>query len=401
MQTDEKLEKFRIMLEKASMVSVDKQRSKNYFEVAGFPHYENVASSILAFFFDTNEEHGLKDLWLKSLLECYRKKFPNETIESICSLGYYETVENGITREEATQEMNRLDIVIPTNNDFVIAIENKLFATVNNPFDDYSEWINKQYNQYSDKLEILLSIVPASDDKTLRGTDKSGNTYNFINITYKELFSAVRNFVGDYIANANEKWMIYMNEFMKNIDSMQEGNMILNKEWQRFLEENNSLIGEYNTKIQRDNKAKVELVKHLANILQERFDNEAVSLSTRAYIYGTQSFAPHISLVVDITKEDGTIIALESYFKKAGSMLEDYQHLGVFYVAIWVRGKNQREKEMDSIEDVLKQKQIPYTRRTNRDWGECLDIKQFDYSKEINDKEVENYIFEIWKAIAE
>ena len=66
--------KLKNLLEKASLISDEPRRQKNYFEVAGFPHYENVASSILAFFFDTNEEHGLRDLWIRSLMECYQLK---------------------------------------------------------------------------------------------------------------------------------------------------------------------------------------------------------------------------------------------------------------------------------------------------------------------------------------
>ena len=48
--------------------------SENYFSVSGYPHYENVASNILQFFFDSRAGHGMKDLWLSALLECYKEK---------------------------------------------------------------------------------------------------------------------------------------------------------------------------------------------------------------------------------------------------------------------------------------------------------------------------------------
>ncbi len=66
-------EKLSVALKKATDIEI-KTRVKTFFDVSGFPHYENVISNILAFFFDVNEEHGLKDLWLKSLFECYNIK---------------------------------------------------------------------------------------------------------------------------------------------------------------------------------------------------------------------------------------------------------------------------------------------------------------------------------------
>src|SRR6266487_3765765 len=45
-----------------------KRRKKTLLEISRFPHSEIACSNILAFFFDPNEEHGLGDLLLKSLL---------------------------------------------------------------------------------------------------------------------------------------------------------------------------------------------------------------------------------------------------------------------------------------------------------------------------------------------
>jgi len=36
-----------------------------YLEICGQPHYENVCSNILSFFFDTKRNHKFKDLVLK------------------------------------------------------------------------------------------------------------------------------------------------------------------------------------------------------------------------------------------------------------------------------------------------------------------------------------------------
>ena len=43
-------------------------KSQSIFNIAGYPHYENVASNILAFYFNPDNEHGLGNLLLHSLL---------------------------------------------------------------------------------------------------------------------------------------------------------------------------------------------------------------------------------------------------------------------------------------------------------------------------------------------
>lgn len=383
------------MLNEAQSIRIDPVHSKNYFEVAGYPHYENVASSILAFFFDTNEEHGLKDLWLQSLMECYRAS-------SSCDLhdiSEYETVETGVIREDLTSDNKRIDIVIPTNNGVVIAIENKIYADVYNPFAEYNSWLNKAYEQYSDKIEIVLSLRPVSDVSVVSGTDMNGDEYHFVNITYKTLLDAVKGNVGRYMSGANEKWLIYMNEFIRNIESLQEDRMNINREWQLFLEKNTELIGDFNRRIKSDQKAKSDLVDKLSKALQERFNSENTEVSTKAYTYGTQSFASNISLVVDIAKSDNVTIALEPFFVKAGAHLDDDHHIGVFYISFWIRQKASRNSELNWLKDVLDSAGITYAECESSSWGDYLEVKQFDFRDEVDVHELEDYIFDIWKII--
>ena len=74
-----------------------------FFDVAGSPHYENVVSNILKFFFSPIEEHGFGDLWLKALLNSY-KTITNEEL-SIDNLYSIETIE----REVYTENKKRID----------------------------------------------------------------------------------------------------------------------------------------------------------------------------------------------------------------------------------------------------------------------------------------------------
>ena len=121
-----------------------------FFNVAGYPHYENVVSNILQFFFSPKGEHGFEDLWLKALLNSFQKNANKKIdVESLYVAG-------DIEREVYTENKKRIDILIPLNK-FVIVIENKIYSGVNNPFEEYHNEIVKRY---PDKkiIEILLSI---------------------------------------------------------------------------------------------------------------------------------------------------------------------------------------------------------------------------------------------------
>ncbi len=43
------------------------ERPRTFMEIAGYPHYENACSNILAFFMDPEEPHGLGTLVLDAL----------------------------------------------------------------------------------------------------------------------------------------------------------------------------------------------------------------------------------------------------------------------------------------------------------------------------------------------
>ena len=46
-------------------------------EIAGFPHWENVFSNILAFLTDANQAHGFGTLFIRALIAAYRQRSPD------------------------------------------------------------------------------------------------------------------------------------------------------------------------------------------------------------------------------------------------------------------------------------------------------------------------------------
>ena len=180
------------------------KKEKTFMEVSGYPHYENVCSNILAFYFNPIEEHQLNNLFINSFIKILiSKKINIKTINKTDKLK--------IDREYTTLKGNRIDIVIQHNN-FVIGIENKIYAAVNNDLEDYSETLNK-LNKNS--IKVLLSLHDNSDII---------NNTEFVNITYQEFFNQLK--IDLLNCQENNKWILFLNEFIKNIENYEgEGEM--------------------------------------------------------------------------------------------------------------------------------------------------------------------------------
>src|SRR5205823_2033066 len=111
-------------------------------ELAGYPHYENVVSNLLAFFLLPTGQHQMRNLMLGSLLKCL-------DIEA-------ELSSVAVEREIATTS-GRIDLLI-TSDTHVILIENKIYHHAdNNPFADYANYVR---GKHSNKIQKLVVLTP-------------------------------------------------------------------------------------------------------------------------------------------------------------------------------------------------------------------------------------------------
>ena len=173
------------------------KKEKTFMEISGYPHFENVCSNILAFYFNPKEEHGLNDVMLKTLLNIVKEKETSiDTNVNISDIKVF--------REFTTENGNRIDIVMQ-NNEIVIGIENKIMARVNNDLTDYANTLEKLN---SNSAKILLSFYDESD---------IANKNGFINITYGEFINKFKNNITNY-ADTQNKWYIYLVDFIKNLE---------------------------------------------------------------------------------------------------------------------------------------------------------------------------------------
>lgn len=75
-----------------------KDKETTLFDIAGFPHYENVVSNIYAYFLDPNQPHGLGTLFIDALSKLIGAGFTFITPD--------------VHREYTTKKGGRIDLVI-------------------------------------------------------------------------------------------------------------------------------------------------------------------------------------------------------------------------------------------------------------------------------------------------
>lgn len=174
-----------------------KDKPLTFLGIAKQPHYENVWSNIYAFFFDVNGEHGFENLFINSLLTVIKNKL-GQAFKFDGSFN--------IQTEVPTDCKGRIDLLLYNSNQAVI-IENKVCHYLNNALDDY--WNSTKQKH---KLGIVLSLKP------ILKISHSG----FINITHFELLTEVMRNFGFFMANASDKYTIFLKDFYQNIINLSD-----------------------------------------------------------------------------------------------------------------------------------------------------------------------------------
>lgn len=202
-------------------IPIIKGKPKTFLGIAKQPHYENVLSNIYAFYFDINGVHKLKDLFIKSLLELIN------TSSLVKDNIVFETFSNyEIITEYGTVNQKRIDILLQ-NNEQAIIIENKVYHELNNDLDEYYNEIKVET-----KMGIVLSLHPISDIKHQR----------FINITHLQLVNQVLQNLGNYILDANDKYIVFLKDFCQNITNL--SHPVMEKEAIQFYYKNQEEINQ-------------------------------------------------------------------------------------------------------------------------------------------------------------
>ncbi|WP_452219288.1 PD-(D/E)XK nuclease family protein [Lacinutrix undariae] len=182
-----------------------KGKPKTFLGIAKQPHYENVLSNMYAFYFNVTEEHNLKDLFIVALQELIAEKL--KAINLIKEITFTDAFD--IETEYTTLKKGRIDLLL-SNDEQAIIIENKVYHHLDNDLFDYWKTV-----KVPDKVGIVLSLHPISDIKHP----------NFINITHLELLNSVMDKLGNYLLEANDKYLVFLKDLYQNITNLSKSFM--------------------------------------------------------------------------------------------------------------------------------------------------------------------------------
>jgi len=226
------------------------KKEKTLFSLGGRGHYENPVSDLLAFFLDPAEIHGLGPLFLRAFLEC----LADESLLQLSLDGVK------ITREESTNNQNRIDLVV-RGSGWMLLIENKIYHWVANPLDDYERHFT-ELNQGT--LPILVILSPGGQ----RHAEK------WKGVSYKDYCKRLDHHLQSLQkSNVLSKWMIFAREWILHMENelytkpMEENAIaFVEKHWKQ-LKEAQQLAEDY----------RKFLLQRLPKVLQEALEDPKVS----------------------------------------------------------------------------------------------------------------------------
>ncbi|MDE5437276.1 PD-(D/E)XK nuclease family protein [Elizabethkingia meningoseptica] len=313
----------------------------SYIEIAGYPHFENVASNILSFFFDTQQKHNLKNLVLKSLLECVDFDGDFQNMETI-----------NVYREYSIKDQKRIDIVIECQ-DFCVSIENKIFHWLHNDLLTYQKEIDNQF-----KNEKNYHVVLALKKENVSG--------QFQSITYEEFFNRIKANIGFYAIQGSNTYITYLLDFIQTIENHYKVKHI-NKEMFRFLIENHKEIKELQDE-------KLKLRNSLLQVIGQLIQRINCDLpNVRQWIYQKQT------IVYDFTF-DNMVIGVDIF-------------LELNEIKMDIFSRNQNDREILEHLDLIQNNTFENNSRGKQIFSQKIDF--FDIDLDSMAEKISNYLNQI------
>ena len=353
--------------------SYSNKKETTLFDVAGFPHYENVASNVLKFFLDTNndKEHGFGNLWLKAVLNAYNQKSgSNILLASVFT--------NDVKREYSNGADKRIDLLIDMES-MIVVIENKIFADIYNDLNVYTQMAKNYKNTDTVIVGIVLSLSP------LKGKEEYFKATNYVNTTYEEIFAYIED---NWEYDENNKWQLLAKDFITNIRQLKGiMNMKFNQDWLKFVGENgkdiNRLIQLYND----DLDVRLNLLRELDKAID---DVEGI---IRHGVYNSSS-ERYISEYIDVTRENNHAICIETYLMKEYSK-EDWERFDTIYICVWAR----KNKSFDFTNVLNKLKSVNPKMETTEGWGKHYILKEMRLNYDFDIQDLKDSVAAFVKAL--
>lgn len=311
------------------------ERPPTFMEISGYPHYENVCSNILAFFFDPKKPHGLGTLFLDAIAR----------VGSIEDQGGATSGEITVEREVQTDAGNYIDMVLKSDS-HAILIENKIYAGTDNPLPDYAAHLDKCGRKYNYKFLLTLRPVSTSD--------------GFQNITHAQVVKEIRGLLGCYVAGADTRYLTLMLDFLNTLDYL-HGGKIMNPELVEFLNMRSRDVESF----LKDINAFREELRHKIKGLGSLITMDSCSNVTQYKWRERSGISLSDILVHDIEVPQGFVIAVDTVLSPSG----------------WAVKVFPRKKKHDrATQDLLKSLQIQADKKN----GKYVLPVRFEYTADLS-----------------
>ncbi len=221
-------------------------RPKTFFEISGNPHYEIYCSNFLKFWFSQGADHGFGDNILFSLLSLVEPNLERESLKNA-----------EVFREDLTKNDGQLDLVI-RSEDLVVGIENKIYASLQNNLEDYSQHLAKSGKR-------CLKIILCLNELRLEEKEKAKKS-GFKIVTYDQFFKHLLNSIGVKMTTANMHYVGLLLDFVATMENLKRGthmNVELLAFFKEYEEEIRQLCFDAVPELTSDLKAKGEPVRDL------------------------------------------------------------------------------------------------------------------------------------------
>jgi len=199
------------LIENLNAISI-KTKHWTYLQTIGVSQKETVMAEVLKYFFQPNQKHGLKDIFIKALLETqpYRlnKKEPINPL--IFDQSNFEDAK--VRTEATTDHKKRLDILVTSKQaDTTIGIEFKINHSLNNPLELYTKRILDEKN----KTNFFIILTPYWKEP-----EHEYKNSPFVQIILSDFIKNVEIIVKKekYFENKNNTYQYYIyNDFINTI----------------------------------------------------------------------------------------------------------------------------------------------------------------------------------------
>ena len=199
---------------------------RTLLDIMGCTKLENRWSDLYQFFLLEEEEHGLKDLFIRSLEEfiigvekgwmknfCVLREYPTKESSTEEKGGGEKTDdENKSSKKENShkKEKGRIDLLILGEDKKAIIIENKVFHNLDdNPLEQYVKTTKEK--GWTDIKVIVLSL------SNNYGDIDSIDGCKCLNLTHSNYINKVMENLPNYLLEANSFYLLILKNFIQNI----------------------------------------------------------------------------------------------------------------------------------------------------------------------------------------